>query len=429
MNEEEFNLPEYNSPRISSEVLDCSLPLTFDQYSVCGFACKYCFSQYIKGRGSGQSDYDNKVIKAVRPEKIRKIFSGELKKSYSTFIKNRMPIQWGGLTDPFCPYEKGFQIGLEILKILNEHNYPCSFSSKGDLILTDERYLNEFKKAGSNWHYKASIITNDEAKAKIIEEHVPSPARRFEVLKKLSSIGVKTTLRLRPFIIGLTDKTLDDLIRNAKKAGCQSVSAEFFCLDLRGLGRKGTRESYRIMSEVLGFDLVEFYKKFNGGRTGYIRLDPKFKRHYAKMLIDTCKKYDIKLCFSDADFKNFCASGSCCGILDENKGLNNYAKFQFTELIRIAKKKGFITFEDALNCNEHIDWRKEVRIEEFMNLVDVQGRARHGNMTYYDFFLKSWNDIKAGISPFKAYGGVLVPKQKDKNGNWIYYYNYEKDKL
>ena len=43
----------YGSPRISSEVLECSLPLTFDQYSICGFGCCYCFSQFIRGTGPG----------------------------------------------------------------------------------------------------------------------------------------------------------------------------------------------------------------------------------------------------------------------------------------------------------------------------------------------------------------------------------------
>jgi len=32
----------YNSPRVSSEYPDCSLPLTFDTYSACSFGCVYC---------------------------------------------------------------------------------------------------------------------------------------------------------------------------------------------------------------------------------------------------------------------------------------------------------------------------------------------------------------------------------------------------
>lgn len=32
----------YNSPRISSELPDCSMPMTFDSYSYCSMGCMYC---------------------------------------------------------------------------------------------------------------------------------------------------------------------------------------------------------------------------------------------------------------------------------------------------------------------------------------------------------------------------------------------------
>ena len=251
-------------------------------------------------------------------------------------------MQWGGLSDPFCPYEKKLGIGLELMKFFNEIKYPISFSSKGDLPISDKRYYNEFKKAGDLWHYKSSIITMDKEAAKKIEAGCPSPQRRFEVLEKLSKLGVKTTLRLRPFLIGLSDKTLEDMIKKAKEVGCQSATTEFFCLDVRGLGREQTKNSYNIISEVIGFDVVEFYKKFSGGRVGYIRLEKKLKQVYLKKFVDLCKKYSLNYFCSDQDFKHICSgSGSCCGLLDSNEKLNNYAKLQFTELMRTARKKRF----------------------------------------------------------------------------------------
>lgn len=32
----------YGSPRLNSEIMDCALPLTFDQYNYCGLGCQYC---------------------------------------------------------------------------------------------------------------------------------------------------------------------------------------------------------------------------------------------------------------------------------------------------------------------------------------------------------------------------------------------------
>ncbi len=34
----------YVSPRWTYEILDCSMPMTFDTYSNCAFQCVYCFS-------------------------------------------------------------------------------------------------------------------------------------------------------------------------------------------------------------------------------------------------------------------------------------------------------------------------------------------------------------------------------------------------
>jgi hypothetical protein len=36
------NKGKYSSPRISSELMDCSMPMTFDSYSSCSLGCNYC---------------------------------------------------------------------------------------------------------------------------------------------------------------------------------------------------------------------------------------------------------------------------------------------------------------------------------------------------------------------------------------------------
>ena len=62
-----------------------------------------------------------------------------------------------------------------------------------------------FARHAHNWHVKISIITSDETKAKIVEKGVPSPQERFDAIKRLSDIGIHVTLRLRPYIIGVSD--------------------------------------------------------------------------------------------------------------------------------------------------------------------------------------------------------------------------------
>jgi len=421
-----MKLEKYHSPRISSEFGDCSMPITFDQYSNCAFNCAYCFSQYIRGVGPASKNYNKKqVIKAVSLDEIKKIWSGEKKTGYYDWIKARKPIQWGGLSDPFCPYEKKYGVGLELLKFFNEVKQPISFSSKGDLVLEDERYFNEFKKAGNMWHYKASIITLSDSKSRLLEKGTPTPQRRIEVLKTLNrECGTLTTWRMRPFIVGVTDLDLEEQIRTAKEIGCQSITTEFFCLDTRAFFRNETLRNYKDISKASGMNLLKFYKKYGGG-CGYVRLKYDFLKIYVKRYIELCNKYKIKYFISDAMHKEKSCGGSCCGLLDNNKYFKGYAKEQMTYLILVAKKKGHITLDDARSFADDAEksWRKNSRIEDHMNIGNKRGRLR--DMTYYDYFIKRWND---GFFE-KYFDGVLQIKGKDKNGNAVYFYNNKKARI
>lgn len=213
----------YGSPRWTGEIADCSLPMTLDTYSNCSFGCVYCFSQYQRGIGGGAENYFNKKVKSINVEKVKKIFSGEDTKSqFYKYVKDKRPIQYGGLSDEFDGFERKYGKTYELLSYLKEIDYPICFSTKGAWEMFDDKYRELFKGA-DNWNFKFSIITLDEEDAAKIEVGVPSPRERLKAMaeyNKLSKGG--TTLRLRPFIPGVSDKTYLDLIREAHKARSNS---------------------------------------------------------------------------------------------------------------------------------------------------------------------------------------------------------------
>ena len=416
----ELSEKKYSSPRITGEILDCGIPMTFDQYNNCGFFCLYCFSTFQRGVGKSKQDYWKKnIIKAVDIKRFKKLFDKNYKGQFAYIIKNRKPMQWGGLSDPFCPLEEKFGIGLEILKFLSEIKYPCSFSSKGDLLLRNKEYWNAFMKNKENYHYKASIITLDEKISKKLEVGTPSPLRRLEVLKKLSKAGVETTLRLRPYIIGITEKSIEKLIELAAKAGVKSVSTEFFCLEMRA--NKQTLQKYKRMSELCGFDIVEYYRKLSKG-SGYLRLNYDIKTKYIKQLKDLCEKYGLKLYVSDAHHKELSHTGCCCGLPDNHPTLSNYQKSQFTNAIVIAKKNGKVRFSDI---SEDFKWLKSFMWSsaEGYNTGNDKNRKRKQDLTMFDYMRNTWNNPKSRHSPYLYFGGALVPIGLDKDKDIIYKYN------
>lgn len=406
---------DYQSPRWTGEIADCSLPVTFDTYSNCAYGCVYCFSQYQRGIGGAAEEYYAKHVKSVNPEKIKRLFSGEDKTSqFYPYIKDRRPIQYGGLSDQFDEFERKYGVTYEILKHLREINYPVCFSTKAAWVFHEPKYRELFKGA-DNWNVKFSIITLDEKDAKRIEVGVPSPQERLAAMKEYTSLSKGgATLRLRPFIIGVSDKTYLDLIRAAKDAGATAVTTEFFCLEMRSV--KTAKEHYQVISDCCGFDVVEFYKRYSGG-TGYLRLNRKIKEKYISEMKKLCAELGLRFYVSDAHFKE-CSNNCCCCALNKDW---DYSRGNFSAALQIAKKCGEVRWSDIEKDMYFLEF-PYVKAQGF-NVNSSENRAKYAGMTMKQYLRYLWNNPRRGQSPYKIFERVLVPNGIDDNGDIIYLYN------
>ena len=405
----------YSSPRWTGEIADCTLPVTFDTYSNCSFGCVYCFSQYQRGVGASKGDYLAKKVKSVNPDDVIRLFKGEDKENqFYPYIKTKRPIQWGGLSDQFDGFEKKYGVTYKILKYLREINYPISFSTKSAWVFKDPKYQEIFKGA-DNWNMKFSIITLDEKDAAKIEQGVASPQERLEAMRIYNSLSKGgTTLRLRPFIVGVSDKTYLDLIRAAKDAGATAVTTEFFCLEERS-ARKA-KKNYDIISECAGFDIVDFYKKYSVG-TGYLRLNRKVKEKYIKKMRELCHSLGMRFYVSDAHYKECCDNCSCCALPPQW----NYSRGNFSAALQIAKKTGEVRWSDIEGDMYFLEF-PYVRAQGF-NTNSAENRDRFMGMTMKEYLRYIWNNPKRGQSPYKLFERVLLPDGYDENGDVIYKYN------
>lgn len=407
----------YPSPRWTGEIADCSLPLTLDTYSNCSFGCVYCFSQYQRAVGNGKDEYLSKSVRSINVEKVKRILSGENTKSqFYKYVKDKRPIQYGGLSDQFDGYERKYGKTYELLKYLKEIDYPICFSTKSAWVFFNEKYRELFRGA-DNWNMKFSIITLDPDDARRIEVGVPSPQERLAAMHeytKLSKGGA--TLRLRPFIIGVSDKTYLDLIREAHKAGATAVTTEFFCLEMRSVN--SAREHYNRISEVCGFDVVDFYRKHSSG-SGYLRLNRKIKEPYIKKMQELCKELGMRFYVSDAHFKE-CSDNCCCCALNPDW---NYSRGHFNGALQIAKKTGVVHWSDIEPDMYFLDFPAVYGAGVQVARSSSERKAKFESMTMKDYLHYIWNDPKAGQSPYKIFSGVLVPDGLDENRDVIYKYN------
>lgn len=409
-------MPYYQSPRWTAEIADCSMPMTFDTYSNCAFGCMYCFSQYQRGIGGAKEHYLAKEVHPVNVEKIKKMFSEPDKYAgqFAAYIKQRRVMQWGGLSDQFDGFERKYGVTLDLLRFFKEIDYPLCFSTKATWWTKDERYM-ELVRGQKNWNFKFSIITLDEEKARIIEKGVPSPLERLEAIRRIAEADAGgATLRLRPFIVGVSTPSYLDLIREASNRGATALSTEFFCVEQRS---QTLKEYMPTLSELAGFDMMEFYKKYSIAQ-GYLRLNRKVKKPFMDNMKRLCDELGMRFYVSDAHFKELCHNGSCCGLPPSW----NYSHGQFCEALQIAKKNGVVTWDEIKPDIEQLhqyDWGRAVGF----NANSSEKRAQFYAMSMAEYMRWLWNNPQAGQSPYKMFEGVMQPSGKDENGNIIYIYN------
>lgn len=428
----EFGISQtYQSPRWSGEVSDCSLPFTLDTYSACSYNCLYCFGFFqnkgVKSRKLHDDPFTKKVT-CVNVEKVKRLFnnclndqpSNEMERQFYPYIKNRITFQWSGLADMFDEFERKYGVTLELLKFFDEIDYPISMGSKGAWWTKDSRYMDIVTKHPHNWHFKVSINTLDEYKASIIEEYCPTPQERLDAIERLCENDLHVTLRLRPYIIGMSED-YPQLIHEASIRGADSMVTEFFCLDT--MINPDLMEKYKTMSKVLGYDIYEFYRKHSHG-SGYNRLNYAMKKPIIKNMKKIAHKHHMRFYVSDAHHKEKCDSTCCCGTPLNFKTFNGH----YAHALHLAKKNSKDHTVHWSDISEEADkylgfmWNKATGFNKGYSKVYVQ----HKNQTMSDFLREIWNTPKNAKSPFKYFEGILYPIGLDENNDVIYKYNTEK---
>ena len=215
----ELELYEDNSQTILSknESPDLCFTWSLNPYRGCMHGCSYCYArpthEYL-GFGSG-TDFQTKiVVKPKAPELLRAHF---LKKSWSGEL-----ILFSGNVDCYQPLEASWKITQRCLEVCLEFRNPVSIITKSYLVTRDIDLLKELdRKAFVQVFFSIPFL--DEKLSRALEPYTPSPARRFEAMRKLSEAGLKTGVSLAPLVPGLNDSEIPRLLQKAKESGAISA--------------------------------------------------------------------------------------------------------------------------------------------------------------------------------------------------------------
>ncbi len=193
---------------------------TLNPYRGCEFGCHYCYARYTHEFMEmwDSQDFERKIYaKTDLPDLLR----AELRQGRD----KGLPIALGTATDPYQPAERQFEITRRMLHVFAEfQGLDLSITTKSVLILRD---LDVLRALGERHRFSIhmTITTPDERLARLLEPKAPTPAQRFEAVRKLAKAGIRVGVNAMPIVPGLTDapKMLDALTANAARAGASFI--------------------------------------------------------------------------------------------------------------------------------------------------------------------------------------------------------------
>ena len=185
-------------------------------YRGCQFACNYCDAITEKYLVHQRVEDFSRIIyvKTGAPELLKR----EVERA------ERDVVALSGVTDPYQPAEKKYEVTRRVLEVLGDYGFPVHVGTKSDLVLRDLYLLSEISE--KSWcAVSVTIITFDKNLVSLLEPLAPAPERRLEAVKKLIEAGVQAGVDFTPIVPYITDSdhNLRDVIGRASKSGARYV--------------------------------------------------------------------------------------------------------------------------------------------------------------------------------------------------------------
>lgn len=403
---------EYSSPfNVNNQIYFCGVPFRLDTYSGCTHFCKYCFVRAAEIT-SASRDNRGQYIVSANPNDIKRDLHNALDTDIAResivieWLRRKVPIHWGGMSDPFQPLERKFKTSYEILKRLSWYNYPTVISSKG-MIAIEPEYL-ELLKEG-NFAYQVSLITHDEDFISKIEPGAPSAKERLKVLETMANNGIWTAVRIQPVIPNtVVEYKASKFIKLLSEIGVKHICPEGYKVPVRA-------ENEMKYIWDLCPDTSKEYRYNDVNSAGFELLLPSWRKYkYLKVMKEVANSYGITYGSADNDLRDLGDTVCCCGI-DNVPGFENFWRYQASQAAEIAKKNGFVTMDDMQQY-----WHGEKSFSIHNDVLRLQRKRETGMAKVTP---------KYAIDEMWKIGGEMSPecmfsmKKSQLNGNLVYVRN------
>jgi DNA repair photolyase len=422
-------LRSYSGIRLTADGFDCALPVTIDSHSACSYGCLYCFSEQLYGHIETKA----KPLGQTSLTTIERVFAGEggqdaarIRKALKYDRRNAdgypCPVQLGGINDPFDDIERQQGWALRFMDLAIRYRQPVRISTKG-IVISEPDYLKKLAEAPHLFWVAWSINTPDDDLAKVVDARAPSPSWRLEAMKKVSALGCKTSLRMRPILPGLSDRTkrhpraYAELIERAAEAGAYAISYEVGFVPTRMTAVH--REKWQRMERAIGVPLTKVYGQL-GEHQSCLRPSFAWTEDIMHGIHETAKRRGLSVGVSDPVWKQLNDWGCCCGMKPGDQVFGNWQREQATNAL-VEARDGRLPVIRMQDCTPA--WAYDTPYSA-MVYPGAGPRAAwvHRHYRWSDKLIEQWNDPQSERGPFLYFQGALRVAGTDGEGNLTYKY-------
>jgi len=218
------------------------LDYSLNPYKGCQHSCAYCYvPNVLRIKREDWGDFVN--VKTNIPV----VLSKELK------TKKQGVVGVSTVTDPYQPVEKKYKLTRYCIEQLLRVDFPVHIQTKSDLVYRDFDLISKF----SDSEVMFSIGTLYESERKEMEPYASTIQQRLDAMKKISDIGIKTSVFFGPIYPTVKITDLENIIDIFIKNGASEIM-----LDRLNL-KPGVRQS---VEDVFKFDISKNIQNYENIR-------------------------------------------------------------------------------------------------------------------------------------------------------------------
>ena len=388
---------------LTSQLPFCSTPLRLDAYNKCQFSCAFCFAK-ARGGNSDAKGVQFASASALRA-RLNRVQSGDVRNAIDEFLQRRVPLQFGGMNDPFSPWELKYGVGLELLKVLADFKYPTLISTKS-VVPAESDYLAVLR--SGNFYVRVSFTGASIETSQKLELLVPEWGERRRLIQGLSIAGVAVSIRLQPLVFG-DEESLVELLGLLANDGAKHVSAEY----LKWPIESSSKEFGRLNSLLPG--MLDKYFELGAKKIGreYV-LPPEVKLPNLVELKHRVDELGMVFGFAETELLHLNPYQSCCNAADRFLEDCNPFEGTFTSII---KEGG----EEEIRLPQPLKkWLPQYSVFSHLNSRSRPAQTGDTPAERYQKMLRDkWNSKDWRGGPL-SYWGIESSSSSDKNGNQVY---------